>query len=91
MSTTQGAFLGLLASGLLALLTGLLLTRLRWRTDIPPYGAHTRLLDVALHPERCVSAAPVRAIRCLNVTGALLLAGAVAVVGYEILRTTLSR
>ena len=86
MSMTELAFLGLLFSGILALLAGLLMTRLHWRADMPPYGRRTRLLDVTLHPEGYVTAAPLRAIRALNLAGVLLLMGAMGVVVYEIER-----
>jgi len=83
---TEEAFLGLLFSGILALLAGVLVTRLHWRADIPPYGRRTRFLDVTLHPEAYVTAAPLRAIRVLNLAGVLLLMGAMGVVVYEIQR-----
>ena len=87
MSTTEAAFLGLLLSGILALVAGVMVTRLHWHPDIPPYGRRTRFLDVTLHPEGYVKDAPLRAIRSLNLTGAVLLAGAAGVVAYEILQT----
>src|SRR5262245_12431084 len=80
MDTTEAAFLTLLGSGLLALLAGLILTRLHWRPDLPPYGRRTRLLDVALHPEAYAKDAPLRAIKYLNVGGAVLLASAAIIV-----------
>jgi hypothetical protein len=89
VTTTEVAFLSLLFSGLLALLAGMMLTRLHWRPDIPPYGRRTRFVDVTLHPERYVTHAPLRAIRNLTVIGAFLLACAVAVVAYEILQVVL--
>jgi hypothetical protein len=89
MSTPEAGFLGLLFSGLLALLAGMMLTRLHWRPDIPPYGRQTRFLDVTLHPERYAKDAPLRAIRGLTVIGAVLLACAAAVVLYEGLRVSL--
>ena len=89
MSPTEDAFLILLFPGIFVLLTGVGLTRLHWRPDIPPYGRHTRCFDVTLHPERYVKDAPLRAIRSLNLMGALLLAGAIGVSAYEILRTIL--
>ena len=44
---------------------------------------------MTLHPEEYVTDAPLRAIRTLNLTGYFLLAGAVGVVVYELLRTML--
>jgi len=90
MSTAEALFLGLLFTGILALLAGVLTTRLHWRSDIPPYGRRTRFLDVTLHPEAFVADAPLRAIRILNLTGGLLLAAAVGVAVYDILRTMLA-
>jgi hypothetical protein len=81
----EAVFLSLLFSGLLALLTGLLLARFHWRPDIAPYGRQTRALDVALHPERYVKDAPLGLIRSLTLIGMLLLASAAGVVAYEIL------
>jgi len=86
MSVTEAAFLILLLSGIAVLLAGLMLTRLYWRPDIPPYGRRTRFLDVTLHPADYVTNAPLRAIRNLNLAGALLLAGAAGVVVYELLQ-----
>ena len=89
MSTTEAAFLSLLFAGILALLAGLMLTRIHWRPDIPPYGRQTQFLDVALHPERYVRDAPLRAIRSLTLAGALLLGAAIGLVAYETIRVTL--
>ena len=87
--SAESTFLGLLFSGITALVVGVGLTRLHWRPDIPPYGRRTRSLQVMLHPERYVNDAPLRAIRTLNVAGSLLLAGAVGTVAYELLRAML--
>ncbi len=87
MSTTEAGFLALLFTGLLALLAGVGLTRLRWRRDIPPYGRHTRSLDVMLHPERYAKDAPLGVIRVLTSIGVGLLVCAAVVVAWEILQT----
>jgi hypothetical protein len=89
MSTTEAGFLGLLFSGIVTFLAGLLLTRRHWRPDIPPY-ARTPFLDVALHPDRYVKDAPLGAIRSLTVVGAVLLACAAGLAVYEVLRVTRS-
>jgi hypothetical protein len=86
---TEAAFLGLLLSGITALVVGVGLTRLHWRPDIPPYGRRTRSIQVMLHPGRYVTNAPLRAIRALNVAGILLLAGAAGIVAYDLLRAVL--
>ena len=88
--TRETAFLALVFSGVLFLLASIMLTRLHWRPDIRPYGRQTRLLDLALHPERYVENAPLRAIRALTVIGALLVVGAAVVVICEILHTVRS-
>ena len=89
MSATEATFLTLVFAGVLALLAGMLLTRLHWRQDIPPYGRQTRFLDVTLHPERYAKDAPFGVIRSLGAIGAVLLACAAAAVAAEILRTML--
>lgn len=90
MGTAEAAFLGLLFSGIAALLAGVILTRLHWRPDLPPYGRGTSALHVTLHPQAYVKNAPLRAIRSFNLAGAVLLAGAIGIVVYEILRTLLA-
>src|SRR5262245_11028836 len=84
--STEAAFLGLLFSGITALVAGVGLTRLHWRSDIPPYGRRTRSLQVMLYPGRYATDAPLRAVRTLNVAGFLLLAGAAGIVAYDLLR-----
>jgi hypothetical protein len=88
---TETAFLTLLFAGLTALIAGMMLTRLHWRPDIPPYNRGTRALQVMLHPGRYARDAPLRTIRTLNVIGSILLAGAAGVVAYELLHTVLRR
>ena len=90
MGTAEAAFLGLLFSGIVALLAGIILTRLHWRPDLPPYGRGTPVLHVTLHPEAYVKNGPLRAIRSFNLTGAVLLASAIGVVVYEILQVILA-
>ena len=87
MMTREAGFLALLFLGVSALLAGMLVTRLHWRPDIPPYGRQTRFLDVTLHPERYVKDAPLSVIRTMSVIGVLLLACALAVLAYEIANT----
>jgi hypothetical protein len=89
MSAPEALFLALVFAGVLALLAGMLLTRLHWRRDIPPYGRQTRFLDVTLHPERYAKDAPFGVIRGLSAVGAILLAWAAVTVAREILRTML--
>ena len=89
MGTTESAFFCLLFPGIAALVVGVGLTRFHWRPDIAPYGRGTSALQVMLHPDRYVEDAPLRAIRSLNLVGAVLVAGAAVVVGYELVRTVL--
>jgi hypothetical protein len=89
MITTEHIFFILLFPGILALLAGVGLTRFYWRPDIPPYGRHTRFLDMTLHPEKYAKDAPLIVIRTMNFAGVILLAGAVCISAYEILRTIL--
>ena len=81
--TWETAYLILIGSAILTRLAGLMLTRMHWHDDIALYSRGTKFLDMTLHPERYVKNAPLRTIRSLNVAGALLVAGAVAVLAYE--------
>jgi len=87
VSTTEAAFLGLLFAGVASLVAAVVITRVHWRSDIPLYGRRTSALRVLRHPEEFVQDAPLGVIHVLNLTGVLLLAGAIALVIYEILRT----
>ena len=91
MSTSEATFLGLLFSGIAALITGVCLTRVYWRPELPPYGRRTPTVRVLVHPEEYVRGAPLRAIQSLNLVGTLLLAGAIVVVAYELLRAMRGR
>ena len=87
MSISEAAFLALLFSGIAALVAGIGLTRIYWRSDIPPYDRRTPTVRVMIHPEDYVRDAPLGAIRSLNLAGALLVAAAIAVLAYELGRT----
>ena len=87
----EAAFLVLLLLGVVALLAGVMWTRASWRADVPPYGRGTRFLDVTLHPERYARADSLRAIRSLNLVGALSLACAMGLVVFEIVATVVRR
>lgn len=82
----MAVFLTLLFGGILALVTGLVITRLHWRTDIPPYGVRTNFLDVTRHPDRYAQDAPLGIITTLNLAGVFLLMGAVGTLLFELLR-----
>jgi hypothetical protein len=84
-------YLSLLIGGIVFLIAGLYLTRMTWRTDIEPYGRRSFLFQIAMHPERFATADRLGAIRVLNLTGAILLLGALMVVGYDIFSATTRR
>jgi Na+/H+ antiporter NhaC len=85
----QVAFLVLLILGVLTLVGATFLARRNWRPDIAPYGRRTRPLDLMLHPERYAKAESIRTIRVISLVGMVCLLGALVVVGYDILTTTL--
>lgn len=87
----QAAFVCLLLLGIVALVAGLVLTRLHWRSDLEPFGRGTRYLPLLLHPDRYVRAAPLRSIRALNLAGVLLIVGAIGVLVAELLRPAIGR
>ena len=75
----------LLLGGILFLVGGLFVTRMTWRTDVEPFGRRSRLFQIALHPENFAKADRLREIRLLNLIGALLLFGALVVVGHDVI------
>jgi hypothetical protein len=83
-------FILLLLGGILFLVGGLFVTRLTWRTDVEPFGRRSRLFQIALHREDFAKADRLREIRLLNLVGAVLLCGAVLVVGYDIFSSSLA-
>jgi len=84
-------FLLLLSGGVLFLVAGLFVTRLTWRTDVEPFGPRSRLFQIALHPARFARAERLREIRFLNLVGGLLLLGAAAVVGHDVIASMAGR
>ena len=79
----QAAFLILMLSGVLALVCGIIWTRLNWRADVTPYGRDTRVFDVTLHPGRYANDRAVPTIRRLNILGALCVVSALAILAHE--------
>jgi hypothetical protein len=61
-----------LLGGIAFLVAGLFVTRLHWRTDIPPFDRHTNALKVFARPSRHASGS-LPLIRALNAIGAALL------------------
>lgn len=87
----QAAFLVLILMGTVALISGMMWTRLHWRTDVPAYGRESSALDVTLHPERYATPDAVGVIRLLFRTGLLLVGIAVVIIGYELAESTFKR
>src|SRR5262249_38600465 len=83
MPSTEMTFLLALFAGILCLIAGLLLTRFNWRSDVPPYGRHSKSFDVALNPAKYAGADVVPLIRTLNALGGILLAVAVLALIWE--------
>ena len=79
----QAAFLILMLSGVLALVCGIIWTRLNWRADVAPYGRDTRVFDVTLHPGRYANDRAVPTIRRLNIVGALCVASGLAILAHK--------
>jgi len=77
-------YLSLFIAGILFLIAGLFITRTTWRDDIEPYGRRNFIFHIAMHPERYAKPSRLREIRILNLIGAILLLGALAVVSYDI-------
>ncbi len=88
---TEAAFLILVLLGTVALVGGMLWTRLHWRADVAPFGRQTRSLDVTLHPERYAKSHALHVIRTLNLTGVLLVASAFGILAYEAFRSFAGR
>ena len=66
-------FLTAIPSGVILLTASLMVARLNWRPDVPPYDLQTRSLDVLLHPAKYVRSKALRMTRGLQVLGGLLL------------------
>lgn len=83
-----GLYLILLFAAITCLLAGRYITRLTWRPDVEPYEAGglslARSIRIAVHPERFARPDRLRTIRTLNLVGAALLCGAVAVLAYDV-------
>ena len=79
----QAAFFILLLSGVLALVCGIVWTRLNWRPDVTPYGRDTRFFDVTLHPGRYANDRAVPMIRRLNIVGAFCVVSALAILAHK--------
>jgi hypothetical protein len=80
----RALYLIFLIAGILCLVGGLFFTRLTWRPDVEPFGRNSRLLQIALRPERYAGPARLSLIRTLNACGGLLLLGAIAVLVFDI-------
>jgi hypothetical protein len=83
---TQQLYLTFLFAGIASLLGGLLVTRTSWRPELIPFGRHSRILDILLHPGRYAQSKSLPLIRMLNWIGMVLVAIAVGFVVYDIIR-----
>lgn len=84
MSRALVLYLLLLGAGIACLVAGLSVTRRHWRADVAPFGRRSRMFQIALHPELYAQPGHLGLIRTLNGIGALLLAGALGVVGHDV-------
>lgn len=76
---SMAAFLALWTAGIFSLTGGRLLTRLRWRDDIPPFRRQTGLIELAVHPERYAIAEALPLIRFLTGAGIVLMTAGLTV------------
>ena len=84
-------FLATWLAGIVFLVSGLLVTRLKWRKDVSPYGRHSRTLDVFSHPGKYALLEALLLIRILNAIGASLLAVGLIALLYEVMAGLLPR
>jgi hypothetical protein len=83
MSLTEESFLIVWLGGILALLGGLVVTRLTWREDVRPFGRGSPVLDIVRHPEKYARPSSLRVIRVLNALGLVCLSIGVALLACE--------
>jgi len=86
----EAIFLTAMLSGIVPVVAGVVITRLNWRPDVPPYSLRTRSLDVLMHPERYALPKVLFLIRTLNAVGLLLLAIAVLAIARQVAMQFLS-
>jgi len=75
----MAAFLALWTAGIFLLTGGRLLTRLRWRNDIPPFRRELGVIELAIHPERYAVTETLPLIRFLTGAGIVLLGAGLTV------------
>jgi hypothetical protein len=76
-NVNQAIFLTSVLSGTALLVAGIVMTRLNWRRDVPPYNRRTRSLNVLLRPAKYAVPNALPVIRFLTLLGLLLLTVAV--------------
>ena len=91
MNNRELMFLILLSLGIFTLLSAIMLARMNWRPDLPPFGRRTSLIDLMLHPERYVTSQVIGRVRWLNRLGVLFLACALGILANEAFRDFLGR
>ena len=79
MTHPVGVFVALWTLGIFALTGGRLLTRLRWRKDVPEFRRDLGVMELALHPGKYAVREALPAIRSLTAAGAILMAMGLAI------------
>jgi hypothetical protein len=82
---TQSVFVFCLLSGIGCLVASLAVVRWNWRRDVPAFGRHSDVLDIALHPERYATARVIPPVRAFIALGAMLLMVAIGSLIFEVL------
>jgi hypothetical protein len=70
-------------AGIVSLVSAMFVARLRWRNDVPPFGRHSQVFDIALHPEKYAAVEALPLIRRLGLLGAALMAIGVLMLAWE--------
>ena len=78
-------------AGIFALTGGRLLTRLRWRDDVPPFRRDLGVIELALRPGKYAAPEALPLIRVLTAIGIVLMASGLAVLIYALIRANWGR
>jgi len=73
----EALFLTTVLRGPILLIAAMMVARLIWRPDVPPYSLSTRSTDVLLHPEKYARPEVCFFVRALSVLGVVSLMVAV--------------
>ena len=83
----EALFLTTVLGGTILLIAGIMVARLNWRSDVPPYSLRTRSTDVLLHPEKYALPEACLFVRALGVFGVVsLLVAVFAIIREAILQ-----